>query len=260
MKMPSKPSKTSMRMQGIRRGGSRRVVDAVGVLVVLRARRAVAAVLKGLDNPFFQTMQSGVQDAATTNDVKVEVQAADVDQRHHRPGRQARRAGQPGLLLLHRQPDQRHQPDPGHRPAGGCQEDHRQHRHPRSTPTPPSGQRHDRRRYIGTDNVAAGKMAGDEMAELLPAGGEVVAIGGISGDVTSAARIDRLHQGPSPRPSRRSRCCPTVAANWDRQEALTQASTLLRANPDLAGFFVANDDMALGVARAVADRPTRPAT
>jgi ABC-type sugar transport system substrate-binding protein len=44
----------------------------------------------------------------------------------------------------------------------------------------------------------------------------------------------------------------TVAANWDRQEALTQATNLLRAHPDLSGFFVANDDMGLGVARAVA--------
>jgi ABC-type sugar transport system substrate-binding protein len=37
---------------------------------------SVAAVLKGLDNPFFQTMQTGVQDAASANNVKVEVQAA----------------------------------------------------------------------------------------------------------------------------------------------------------------------------------------
>jgi ribose transport system substrate-binding protein len=43
-----------------------------------------------------------------------------------------------------------------------------------------------------------------------------------------------------------------VAANWERQEALTQATNVLRAQPDLVGFFVANDDMGLGVARAVA--------
>ena len=33
-------------------------------------------------------------------------------------------------------------------------------------------------------------MAGAEMPKLLPSGGKVVAIGGTSGDVTSAARID----------------------------------------------------------------------
>jgi ABC-type sugar transport system substrate-binding protein len=93
-------------------------------------------------------------------------------------------------------------------------------------------------------------MAGDEMLKLLPGGGKVVAIGGTSGDVTSAARITGFQGAVKTQPS--ITVLDTVAANWDRQEALTQASTLLRANPDLAGFFVANDDMALGVARAVA--------
>lgn len=104
--------------------------------------------------------------------------------------------------------------------------------------------------YIGTDNTAAGRMAGDEMVRLLPNGGKVISIGGISGDTTSAARITGFEDAIESVASIKS--LGTVAANWDRQEALTQASTLLRANPDLAGFFVANDDMALGVARAIA--------
>ncbi len=44
----------------------------------------------------------------------------------------------------------------------------------------------------------------------------------------------------------------TVDVNeWSRSEALTRAEEIMRANPDLAGFFVANDDMGLGVSRAV---------
>ena len=35
--------------------------------------------------------------------------------------------------------------------------------------------------------------------------------------------------------------------------ALTKATDLMTANPDLAGFFVANDDMGLGVAQAIAN-------
>ena len=103
--------------------------------------------------------------------------------------------------------------------------------------------------YIGTDNVQAGEMAGKRMTQLLPSGGEVAAIGGISGDVTSGARIEGFTKGLGSKP----KLAQTVAANWDRQEALTQADNVLRANPELAGFFVANDDMGLGVARAVAD-------
>jgi ribose transport system substrate-binding protein len=45
----------------------------------------------------------------------------------------------------------------------------------------------------------------------------------------------------------------TVSADWDRQVALTKAGDLLRSNPDIKGFFVANDVMGLGVARAVAN-------
>ena len=36
----------------------------------------IAAVVKGLDNPFFQSMESGINEQASTSDVKVTVQAA----------------------------------------------------------------------------------------------------------------------------------------------------------------------------------------
>jgi ribose transport system substrate-binding protein len=74
-------------------------------------------------------------------------------------------------------------------------------------------------------------------------------IGGIAGDVTSAARI----QGFTQAVAGKLKVLPTVAADWDRQTALTAATNVLRAHPALAGFFFANDDMALGVARAVAN-------
>jgi len=42
-----------------------------------------------------------------------------------------------------------------------------------------------------------------------------------------------------------------VAADWDREKAFTAADDIIRANPDLGGFFAANDIMALGIERAV---------
>jgi ribose transport system substrate-binding protein len=103
--------------------------------------------------------------------------------------------------------------------------------------------------YIGTDNVEAGKLAGARMAQLVPGGGNVGVIGGIAGDVTSGARVDGFTQGVGSG----LKVVQTVAADWDRQTALTAAANVLRAHPDLKGFFVANDDMGLGVARAIAD-------
>lgn len=102
--------------------------------------------------------------------------------------------------------------------------------------------------YIGTDNVAAGTMVADQLAKLDSDGGDVATVGGIAGDVTSAQRIDGFKEGLADN----FEVVQEVAANWDRQEAQTQAETILQANPDLAAFFVANDDMAMGVARAVA--------
>ncbi|MFZ5871181.1 MAG: substrate-binding domain-containing protein, partial [Actinomycetota bacterium] len=103
--------------------------------------------------------------------------------------------------------------------------------------------------YVGTNNITAGKLAATEMLKLIPAGSSVALIGGIAGDVTSAARLNGFSQGVGSN----VKIVQTVAADWDRQKALTAAGDVLRARPDLRGFFVANDDMGLGVVRAVAD-------
>ena len=72
-----------------------------------RATARSAAVIKGLDNPFFQAMEQGMNDQASGR------------RAGHRPGRQtsptplragrqAARPGRAGLQLLRRQPDLRH--------------------------------------------------------------------------------------------------------------------------------------------------------
>lgn len=103
--------------------------------------------------------------------------------------------------------------------------------------------------YIGTDNVKAGEMAGRYMATLIKPGDQIGIVAGIAGDVTSQARMQGFQQGLGGK----GKVVSTQNANWDRPTALTKATDMLRANPKLAGFFVANDDMAIGVARAVAN-------
>jgi ABC-type sugar transport system substrate-binding protein len=248
MKMPSTSSKTSMPCKA-----SAVVVLAASLALAgcssSSSTPGTAAVLKGLDNPFFQTMQSGVQDAATANDVKVEVQAAtSINDTTGQADKLAALANQDYSCFIVN-------PISGTNLIQGIAKLAAAKKTIVNidSPVDPDAAKQANATiasYIGTDNEAAGKMAGDEMLKLLPGGGKVVAIGGTSGDVTSAARITGFQAAAKTQPS--VTVLPTVAANWDRQEALTQASTLLRANPDLAGFFVANDDMALGVARAVA--------
>jgi ribose transport system substrate-binding protein len=100
--------------------------------------------------------------------------------------------------------------------------------------------------YIGTDNVAAGKLGGKTLAGLIPQGSEIALIGGVAGDPTSNARLTGFKAGAAG-----LNVVETVAANWDTNTALTAAQNVLQAHPNVKGFLVANDTMVLGVVQAL---------
>jgi ABC-type sugar transport system substrate-binding protein len=102
--------------------------------------------------------------------------------------------------------------------------------------------------YIGTDNRAAGALAADTMAERVDRGAAVGVIGGIPGDVSSTDRVDGFVAGAGGR----FEPLDPVSADWDERKAMRAARDLLREEPGIDGIFAANDQMALGVARAVA--------
>jgi ABC-type sugar transport system substrate-binding protein len=206
-----------------------------------------AAVIKGLDNPFFQQMEQGIDAAADDAGVDVEVQAAasitDTSGQADKLNAMAQQGY--GCYVVN--------PISGTNLIQGLAQI-------AATDTPvvnidspidaDAAAKADLQveTYIGTDNVEAGKLGGEAMVEALGGSGKVALIGGISGDATSGARLDGFQQGAGD-----LEIVQTVAADWDRQIALTKATDVLSANPDLKGFFSANDDMALGIARAVAN-------
>jgi ABC-type sugar transport system substrate-binding protein len=208
----------------------------------------IAAVIKGLDNPFFQTMEQGIQAQSSSGGVSTTVQAAaSITDTTGQADKLTGLAGQDYSCYIVN-------PISGTNLVQGLAQlaankktivnidspvDAKAAKAANAAPAT----------YIGTDNVQAGETAGKAMAQLLPGGGKVAVIGGIAGDVTSGARIEGFTKGAGSGIT----VVQTVAANWDRQEALTQATNLLRAHPDLKGFFSANDDMGLGIARAIAD-------
>lgn len=208
----------------------------------------MAAVIKGLDNPFFQTMKQGIDDQAHTAGVSVTVQAANaITDTTGQADKLNGLAGQDFACYIVN-------PISGTNLIQGLAKLSALNKPIVNidSPVDPTAAKSANVKlatYVGTDNRAAGKMAGQRMTELLPSGGPVAAIGGIAGDVTSGARIEGFQQGIGPN----LKVVQTVAADWDRQTALTAATNVLRAHPDLAGFFVANDDMGLGVSRAIAD-------
>lgn len=208
----------------------------------------IAAVIKGLDNPFFQAMQQGIQSQAKTLSNSVTVQAATsiTDTTGQADKLQALAGQNYGCYIVN--PISQTNLIQSLVPISQAGKPVINIDNPIDTTAAKSAGLNIST-YIGTDNISAGKTAADEMAELLPSGGDVALIGGIAGDVTSQARLNGFQQSA---PSS-IHIVQTVAADWDRQKALTVAGDILRAHPTLKGFFVANDDMALGVTRALAD-------
>ncbi|MCG5217853.1 sugar ABC transporter substrate-binding protein [Streptosporangium soli] len=208
----------------------------------------IAAVIKGLDNPFFQSMKQGIDDQARAAGVPVTVQAANsITDTTGQADKLNGLAGQDFSCYVIN-------PISGTNLIQGLAQLSAMNKTIVNidSPVDPGAAKSANVKlatYIGTDNTEAGRMAGRRMTELLPSGGDVAVVGGIAGDVTSGARITGFQQGIGPG----LKVVQTVAANWERQTALTAATDVMRANPNLAGFFVANDDMGLGVARAIAN-------
>jgi ribose transport system substrate-binding protein len=104
------------------------------------------------------------------------------------------------------------------------------------------------RTYIGTDDFAAGRLAGPRMASLLRGGGEVALVGGWAHNVNSGLRLGGFERGIR---GTRLRVVVRVSADYDRTTAEIAAERILRTHPRLSGFFAANDLMALGIADSV---------
>jgi ABC-type sugar transport system substrate-binding protein len=206
----------------------------------------VGVVIKGLDNPFFAAMKQGVQAAANARRADVRVGAATglQDTGGQASKLEALIAEGLGCYVVNPINQANLLGALSHVPKGTPIVNI-------DSPVDADGARAlgiEIATYVGTDNTAAGELAARTMAGLVGRGARVGVIGGISGDVTSAARIDGFTAGA------RGRFAPLepISADWDERKAMHAARTLLRAEPGIDGFFAANDQMALGIARAVA--------
>jgi ABC-type sugar transport system substrate-binding protein len=206
--------------------------------------KSVGVMIKGLDNPFFAAMNDGVKAAAKDTGANVQVQAAaSLTDTSGQASKLEALIGQDMSCYVVNPISQTNLVQPLAQVPDGT---------PVVNIDSPVGADAAKQAgltissYIGTDNVAAGGMAADTMASLAK-GGKIGVVGGISGDATSAARVEGFTGGAKGR----FEPLKTVAGDWDRAKALNAAEDLMRANPDIKGFFAANDQMALGIAQAV---------
>lgn len=206
----------------------------------------IAAVIKGLDNPFFQTMQKGIESEATTSKLKYTVQAAsDISDATGQADKLAAVANQNYNCYIIN-PTTATNLIQALRPISKAGKTIINIDQPLDSKAVKAAKLNIGT-YIGTDNTDAGKKAGKFVASKVASGSEVALIGGISGNITSGERLKGFKAGLGSA----GKVVAEVAGDWDRTKAMTAATDILTAHPNVKAFFAANDGMGLGIVKAL---------
>lgn len=98
--------------------------------------------------------------------------------------------------------------------------------------------------FIGADNRAIGRAAGEYAAQLLGGKGDVVEIKGLPGSTPARDRSAGFRAAIAQYPG--IHIIHDPVANWLREEAMTQMEAALAAHPHIDLVYGHNDPMAIG--------------
>ncbi|UGT43333.1 substrate-binding domain-containing protein [Nocardia yamanashiensis] len=101
--------------------------------------------------------------------------------------------------------------------------------------------------FIGSDNLDAGRIAGQKMLEGLGGSGKVAILQGIAGEQNGINR----DQGFTETVAGKLEIVQKAPADYEQDKGLQVTEAILRAHPDITGIFAANDTMGLGAAQAI---------
>lgn len=102
--------------------------------------------------------------------------------------------------------------------------------------------------FVGTGNLAGGKLGGKYLGEKVGKGAEVVIIRGALGDAT---HDERVNGAKAELEAAGVKIVEIQPANSDRNKAMSVMENLLQTHPNVKGVFCSNDEMALGAERAL---------
>lgn len=105
----------------------------------------------------------------------------------------------------------------------------------------------DKLAFIGTDNVAGGRLAGEYLCDQV--GDGQVAI--ITGQETSASIADRVQGAMEAFDACGVEMVAKIDGQHSREGGLAAMEDIMTANPDVQGVFCINDNSALGAAEAL---------
>lgn len=101
--------------------------------------------------------------------------------------------------------------------------------------------------FIGSDNLQAGRLAGQALMGKITSG-NVAILQGIAGEQNGINR----EKGFAAATGGKLTVVAKQPADYDQAKAQTVTDAILKAHPDIKGIFAANDTMGLGAAQAVA--------
>ena len=104
--------------------------------------------------------------------------------------------------------------------------------------------------FIGPDNRAGAKLAGDHLAKSLSNTDEVAIIGGIPSAFNAMQRAEGFEDAMK---AAGVNVISKQAGNWEMAKANQVASGIINEHPNLKAILCANDNMALGAVAAVKD-------
>lgn len=213
------------------------------------AAPTVALVLKTLNHPFFVEMRRGAQDAADRLGATLQVQAAereiDVEKQVQivenllqtgikalciTPSgsreivsvlTKARDAGVP-IIVVDTRLDAKAAADAGVTP----------------------------RTFVGSDNYAGGRIAGEHLIKITGGKARVAILEGIPGHETGDSRLRGFRDAVAKESG--ITIVASQPANWERDQGFNVFQNLMQAHGDIDAVFAASDLMALGAIEAIA--------
>jgi ribose transport system substrate-binding protein len=104
--------------------------------------------------------------------------------------------------------------------------------------------------FIGSDNLAGGRVAGELVAQKLSGKGKVAILEGIPGHETGDSRLKGFREVMAKHPG--IQIVSSQTANWERDQGFNVFQNMLQAHPDIQALFACSDLMALGAVEAIA--------
>ena len=212
------------------------------------AKPTVALVLKTLNHPFFVDMRRGAQEAADRLGVNLQVQAAEREIDVEKQMQIVENMIQTGIQALVITPS-------GSREIVSALVKAKNAKVPivivdtRVDAKAAADAGVKTETFVGSDNYAGGKLAGDYLVKVTGGKAHVGILEGIPGHETGDSRLRGFRDAV--KDAAGVTIVASQPANWERDQGFNVFQNMLQAHPDIDSVFACSDLMALGAVEAI---------